>query len=231
MFNTTLTEQYGVIPFDDTLVLYNPHDPLSILSVYLSLSPILLLTFYLSWLIITRELESIIVAGGQLINEFINKVLKRIIKEPRPYVALMGPGYGMPSAHSQFMGFFTSYWSLKLWIAWYNPRIKTRHKLTYTLYFMLYSFAVCGSRVYLRYHSVEQVTLGFLIGIFNGCGYFLVVGILRHLGLMNHIVHWQLATNWYIIDSWHTSPATTLHDQYSRDKSTSRGLKFPIPRR
>lgn len=50
----------------------------------------------------------------QLLNEVLNQVLKRTIRQKRPAGALLG-GTGMPSAHSQFMGFFTLYTLLYTW--------------------------------------------------------------------------------------------------------------------
>lgn len=195
---------YNVIPFDDTLILYNPSDPISIICVYLSLSPILLLTFYLSWLIITREMESIIVAGGQLINEFINKILKRLIKQPRPHISLMGPGYGMPSAHSQFVGFFLSYWSLKLWLQWGHVESKIR----YNLYLLCFTLAVCLSRVYLLYHTFDQIIIGYVIGIIDGIIYFGAVGIVRQLGIINWILTWPLCRGLMITDTFNNDGIT-----------------------
>ncbi|SMN22474.1 similar to Saccharomyces cerevisiae YGR036C CAX4 Dolichyl pyrophosphate (Dol-P-P) phosphatase with a luminally oriented active site in the ER [Maudiozyma saulgeensis] len=201
MFNLTDTIiNYDVIPFDDTLIMYNPNDPISVISVFLSLSPILLLTFYLSWLIITRELESIIVAGGQLLNEFSNKLLKRIIRQPRPHEALMGPGFGMPSAHSQFVGFFFSYWTLKMWLQWGKQPPSNLFISTSCL--LIFTLMVCGSRIYLLYHTIEQVTLGYVIGIFNGIAYFIAVGIVRQLGIMDWILTWPLAKAVYLTDSF-----------------------------
>lgn len=206
---TTVQSSYNVIPFDDTLILYNPRDPVSILCVYLSLSPILLLAFYLSWLIITRELESVIVAGGQLINEFLNKILKRVIKQPRPHVSLMGPGYGMPSAHSQFVGFFLSYWSLKLWLQWGY----VQNKIRYNIYLLCFTIAVCLSRVYLLYHTYDQIIIGYVIGILNGIIYFGAVGVVRQLGIIDWVLTWPLCRGLFITDCFNNK-GTTLHSKW-----------------
>ena len=207
---TTIYDNYNVIPFDDTLILYNPNDFLSIICVYLSLSPILLLTFYLSWLIITRELESIIVAGGQLINEFINKILKRLIKQPRPHISLMGPGYGMPSAHSQFVGFLLSYWSLKLWLQWGT----VPNKFKYNLYLFIFTITVCLSRVYLLYHTFDQIIIGYVIGILNGIIYFGAVGLVRQIGLVDWLLKWPLCRTLLITDSFNNNKGTTLYNKW-----------------
>ncbi|RXK42553.1 hypothetical protein M231_00107 [Tremella mesenterica] len=50
---------------------------------------------------------------GQIGNEFLNLVLKRIWRSERPYKGLgeVGHGYGMPSSHSQAAG-FTFAWAI-----------------------------------------------------------------------------------------------------------------------
>ncbi|CAI4494140.1 CIC_collapsed_G0020790.mRNA.1.CDS.1 [Saccharomyces cerevisiae] len=124
----------NVIPFDDTYILYDSHDFLSFLSAYFSLMPILVLAFYLSWFIITRELEACIVAFGQLMNEIFNNVIKNIIKQPRPVSFgasfqndTIRSGYGMPSAHSQFMGFCFTYNSLKIYFLEESKLLRKMH--------------------------------------------------------------------------------------------------------
>lgn len=62
--------------------------------------------------LITREIEPVIIVGGHLVNEVINKIVKFLVKSPRPKFhadfgsnSKYGLTYGFPSAHSQFMGF------------------------------------------------------------------------------------------------------------------------------
>lgn len=167
----------NVIPFDDTYILYDSHDFLSFLSAYFSLMPILVLAFYLSWFIITRELEACIVAFGQLMNEIFNNVIKNIIKQPRPVSFgasfqndTIRSGYGMPSAHSQFMGFCFTYNSLKIYTSWKN--LNFLEKCIFSGALALLSFCVCFSRVYLHYHNLDQVIVGFSVGALTGSLYF-----------------------------------------------------------
>lgn len=47
---------------------------------------------------------------GIILNEFSNMVLKQIFCEARPvFRNFLNSEYGMPSSHSQFMWFFTTY--------------------------------------------------------------------------------------------------------------------------
>ena len=206
---------HTLVPFDETYILYNPRDPISVVSAYLSLSPILILMFYLSWFLVTRELESLIIAGGQLANEVANKILKRVFRQSRPLILdgfELGPGYGMPSAHSQFVGFLTTYVGLRLWLRWENPRVTMRYKVLYTGIVAGFSLAVCCSRVYLGYHSWEQVIVGASLGLFNGAAFFGVVGLLRELGILEWILTWPVLEWFYVKDSCNRCPVTLYQE-------------------
>ena len=88
----------------------NPADPLSTLAALLSLLPQALLITYLTLLLSTREAEILLMFLGQLACEALNFLLKRLIKEDRPFsshpTAPLGKGYGMPSSHAQFAVFW-----------------------------------------------------------------------------------------------------------------------------
>lgn len=107
-----------------THVHYNPRDPLSYLSAWLALLPQGLCIVYTTLLISTREIEIAFAFAGQLCCEALNWMLKRLIKEQRPEkVRVLGKGYGMPSSHSQFVGFWSVYVALWLWIR-FSPKRK-----------------------------------------------------------------------------------------------------------
>ncbi|CAI4062221.1 hypothetical protein SKDZ_07G2890 [Saccharomyces kudriavzevii ZP591] len=203
----------NVIPFDDTYILYDSHDFLSFLSAYFSLMPILVLAFYLSWFIITRELEACIVAFGQVMNEIFNNVIKNIIKQPRPVSFgasfqndTIRSGYGMPSAHSQFMGFCFAYNSLKIYTLWRN--LNFFEKCIFSSGLALLSFCVCFSRVYLHYHNLDQVIMGFSVGALAGSVYFFILGVIRELGLINWFLKLRIAKLFYMTDSYNLAPMT-----------------------
>ncbi|KAL2179116.1 PAP2 superfamily-domain-containing protein [Thermothelomyces heterothallicus CBS 202.75] len=89
-----------------THVYYNPTDPLSTASAFLSLLPQALCVVYATLLWSTREAEVLLMFLGQLACEAINFALKRLIKEERPRRLGVGKGYGMPSSHAQFAAFW-----------------------------------------------------------------------------------------------------------------------------
>lgn len=215
MSSTSLN--YNPIPFDDTYVLYDPNDVVSFISVYFSLLPIGVLIFYLSWFIITREIEPVIIAGGQVVNDVVNNIVKNIIKEDRPLMIEgfqqngLRSGYGMPSAHSQFMGFFATYFMLRVWLGWKG--LTTSRKILSTI--ALYGTAGCVvfSRVYLYYHSLGQVLVGVSLGCFIGASYFVVIGIARAIGFIDFILSWSIVRRLWIKDSVYHAPLS-LRDEY-----------------
>ena len=67
-----------------THVYYNPADPLSLISAYLALLPQALMVIYVTLIYARREIEIVLMFGGQLFCELTNWTLKRLIKEERP---------------------------------------------------------------------------------------------------------------------------------------------------
>ncbi|KAL3232512.1 Dolichyldiphosphatase [Nakaseomyces bracarensis] len=231
-----VTTNANIIPFDDTYILYDPEDFLSFLSAYFSLLPILILTFYLSWFIITRELEACIIALGQLSNEIMNNIVKNIVKQDRPYWVgdsfqenSIRSGYGMPSAHSQFMGFTLAYFTLSLIVVPLNTnRIRSKFEsIALVAVLSLLSASVTFSRVYLHYHSVEQVLVGFTLGMFNGSAYLLAVRIVRNLGIWDWMINLPIARILYMKDTFNLFPVTLKQEytSYWNKKNDGKVLK------
>jgi len=161
-----------------THVHYDPNDPLSLLCAYLSLVPQGLIIVYVTLVWAHRELEIVLMLGGQLFCEGINWILKRLIKETRPSRHATGKGYGMPSSHAQFIYFFASY--LSLWMLYrvrYLPRVQ-RHLISGTV--QILAFLVALSRVYLHYHTPRQVIVGVFAGSIIGIFWFLATEVLKN---------------------------------------------------
>lgn len=208
----------NLIPFDDTYILYDSRDPLSFLSAYFSLFPIAVLVFQLSWFITTRELEACIIAAGQVSNELFNNVLKTLLKQPRPMSFgesfqndTLRSNYGMPSAHSQFMGFFCMYTGLRYCLRWKG--LTTAKRLLGVVLVSFMASCVCFSRVYLQYHTLGQVLVGYTVGLATGATYFLIVGLLRELKVIDWVLTWKIAQLLYIKDSCNLAPVT-LKEEY-----------------
>lgn len=186
------------IAFDYTLVLYKKDDIISEFLALWSLYPIGVLIFYFSWFITTREIEPCIIAGGQVINDIINNILKKLIKFNRPNT-IHGDGYGMPSAHSQFTGFLTIYFIMRL--IYQLPNIKKLNKTLIYIYLILTSILIMFSRYYLNYHHLEQIIIGFLLGSFLGFGYFIFISILRDIGIIRWLLSWKIFEFFYMKDT------------------------------
>ncbi|KAI0630575.1 PAP2-domain-containing protein [Trametes polyzona] len=161
---------------DLTYVLYNDSSVLSHVLALLTLTPILLNPAYAALAVWTRELLFFEMWAGQMLCECFNYVLKHIIQEERPNQDL-GDGYGFPSSHSQWMGYFASFlilhFSLRHRFVSTGYRILdlARDVFLYT-FILAWSASVAFSRYYLSYHSPPQVLWGFAIGVAFGTIYY-----------------------------------------------------------
>ncbi|PVU95194.1 hypothetical protein BB561_001977 [Smittium simulii] len=111
-------------------------------------------------LLFTRRLYFAAFLGGQVINELINNVLKKMFKQPRP--SGKGMGYGMPSAHAQFFTFLFFY--LISNIKTKSNFIEQSKRVVAPVLFSLLVL-VCWSRVYHGYHTLIQVLVGVSFGV------------------------------------------------------------------
>jgi dolichyldiphosphatase len=111
-------ERFGDMNCDTLLIFISytdhPDDPLSIPLALITLAPPFLLVSYVTLILVRRELTMLSGLIGQLGCEGLNLALKRIFKQGRP-TDFLGTGYGMPSSHSQFMGYFMTFWCIHLY--------------------------------------------------------------------------------------------------------------------
>lgn len=197
---------YNPIPFDHTYILYEPSDIISNICVHLSLLPVYIMVFYTSWFLVTREIEPVLVVGGHLIGEVLNKIIKHLIKQPRPdFHKDFGAGsygltYGMPSAHSQFIGFFATYF---LCIVLFKVPMPRWQKSAFAAVFPVVGLAVAFSRVYLLYHTVQQVLVGLMVGVVWALVYFPVLSLARDVGLVDWVLLRPFVTPFYVKDSYY----------------------------
>lgn len=124
---------------------------------------------------------------GQMGCEALNFLLKRLIKEERPR-RIRSKGYGMPSSHAQFLAFFSVYLTLFL-LRRHSPHPSDTHTpTTYTqrvilsVWGFIFAASVCVSRIYLSYHTVNQVLVGCCVGIITAIAWFTLTTILRRWG-------------------------------------------------
>ncbi|OCF33241.1 dolichyldiphosphatase [Kwoniella heveanensis CBS 569] len=183
--------------FSLTHILYDPTHPLSIPLTLLSLSPIFLFVSYFTLLIFNRNITIFFLAAGQLANEVLSWILKRLLKGDRPYIGYgeVGTGYGMPSSHSQAAGFLLA-WGMGYTItlakrtrpptgagagARAEPGangllgiVRSVRNGIYLFGLLVWSLGVSYSRYHLHYHSPIQIIAGYLAGLSFGATYFFI---------------------------------------------------------
>ncbi|KZT56813.1 PAP2-domain-containing protein [Calocera cornea HHB12733] len=196
-----------------THVLYDPNDPVGRLLALLTLSPMILVSMYTIVVLLRRELLISTMFAGQLGCEGVNWILKRMFKRERP-MDYVGTGYGFPSSHSQFMGYFVAFLVLHLWFRetpmgrLQDPLSKTRKIILY-VGVPIWSAAVCYSRYHLTYHTVFQVTAGAGIGVAIGAIWYILVEYLPVFYPSSFFGTWRtwflqsdVASRFRIRDSW-----------------------------
>ncbi|TFK20067.1 hypothetical protein FA15DRAFT_600357 [Coprinopsis marcescibilis] len=202
---------------DLTHVMYDDGSMFSMALALITLSPILLMASYASLAVQTREYLILVMWVGQLFGEGFNLVLKNIVKQARPNHDL-GDGYGFPSSHSQYMGYFATFLICHLYF---------RHRFSTTGYktvdqlwrvavysaLLAWTGLVAYSRYYLGYHNANQVFWGLGIGSALGLT---VYALCQHIpglypnSLLGQIKLWVLSNplcTWlHIRDGWDIWP-------------------------
>ncbi|KAF9920995.1 hypothetical protein FBU30_009032 [Linnemannia zychae] len=187
-----------------THVQFAQNDILSKLFAYVTLSPLAILCGYAAVIITSRDLKPAVMLAGQLANELLNLILKRLVKQARP-TEYLGDGYGMPSSHSQFMAYFATYTVILM----YRRSIASEPLIPHTVSaaVVFWSALVVYSRVHLYYHTWQQVVAGTICGFVFAIVYYYVVNIvIRPKGLFDWIVDHPLARQLHIRDT------DSLHD-------------------
>ncbi|KAF8943756.1 hypothetical protein BGZ47_005080 [Haplosporangium gracile] len=150
---------------------------------HLTLSPLAITCSYVAVMLTTRDLTVILMLAGQLLNECVNFVLKRLVKQARP-TEYLGDGYGMPSSHSQFMAYFATYMIILMYRNGASSRAVSPHVVTALV--LIWSILVVYSRVHLYYHTWQQVVAGTICGCLFAAGYYFFVSrFLRSRGMQN----------------------------------------------
>merc|ERR1711988_1384268 len=160
--------QYAV---KETLVEYDSEDQFAKLLAYISLAPILIGVAHLAITYAFRDLNSAIFLAGQGFSLLVNKILKETIQQDRPDIIKFAiktrKTYGMPSDHVQYMSFFAIYFMLftvKLRRCRDEIFIDSAIKFLEVFAALLLTVLVGISRVYLGYHTVNQVFVGGTVG-------------------------------------------------------------------
>ena len=112
----------------------------------------------------------------------------------------------MPSSHSQFVGFFALSVTLFLLVR-HVPDPSRNHspasfdqRVKFSVVVVLGAAAVAISRVYLTYHTPEQVLVGFFGGMVFAVVWFLFSSYLRNNGWIDQAVDTKIARSLRIRD-------------------------------
>ncbi|OAE30815.1 hypothetical protein AXG93_857s1180 [Marchantia polymorpha subsp. ruderalis] len=160
-----------------THVRYERGDKLGHLLAWASLLPVIIgLGGFLSHFIFRREMQAMAFGLGLILSEFINEMIKKVVKEARPITCElleMCDSHGWPSSHSQYMCFFSIYLTLLVLRRFHFTDSFSRN-FTAILPWP-FALATIYSRVYLGYHSVAQVIAGSAVGLTLGSAWFVIV--------------------------------------------------------
>lgn len=150
--------------FEFTYAEYSANEPVWGLSMILvsfipHIIPLVVLTRYLT----LKCNHHLFFFVGLVASHEFAKILKKIIKQPRPAGAQLS-SYGMPSDHSQFVA-FTAVYLLQVLLR----QGTKKSAMVFSALFMSFTcVAVFYSRLYLRAHTREQVMVGAVLGLITG---------------------------------------------------------------
>jgi dolichyldiphosphatase len=207
-------------PFVYTFVEYEAGDALGFLLALSALAPIFVLSALLTLLASRRDLHTLALLCGQLLNEALNHVLKYAARVPRPaateHAAFNAQSpYAWPSDHAQFMAFFAAY--VLLWAPRHWGVGPVWRALACGLC-ALAALAVGAGRVYLGYHTWLQVGSGWAVGAAAAAAHFaLVERVLRPR--FARVAAWQVARWAWVRDLTATRNALKVeYEAVSRSK-------------
>ncbi|XP_064985794.1 lipid phosphate phosphatase gamma-like [Musa acuminata AAA Group] len=133
---------------------------------------------FISHFIFWRELQGLCFALGLIISQVINELIKSSIHQSRPSsmcaILEVCDSHGWPSSHSQFIFFFSTYFSLLCLINGVGVSSPSSRRIIALLPWPS-AFLTLNSRVYLGYHTVPQVLAGSTLGLLLGAGWYWIV--------------------------------------------------------
>ncbi|XP_031640068.1 dolichyldiphosphatase 1-like [Contarinia nasturtii] len=197
--NNLIYNSFDWKPITFTHVEYPKGDLFGQLLAWISLAPMGIGAGFVTLILFRRDLHTIAFFIGTLVNEVSNIILKHWIREPRPINRVhIGTEFGMPSSHSQFIWFFSTYVTLFIFIRLHHINNNTllplerAGRLLVLVSCWCLTALVCLSRTYLQYHTWNQVIVGSLIGIITGLLWFTLTHLIL-TPLFPTIVSWKLS--------------------------------------
>jgi len=150
-----------------THVEYPEGDKLGKIFAIYSLAPLVIAIVLFTLFVSRRDLHTATLGVGVILNHILNQVLKRMYREPRPVIrAVVLEEHGWPSNHCQYMWFVCMYSLLfikyRLHHRW--GWVEVGWKFIAVVLCIGGALVMAYSRVYLQYHTVNQVVAGSWIG-------------------------------------------------------------------
>jgi len=140
-----------------------------VLMVICSVIPYFFMLFFLIASLRSKTPSGVFLLLALMFQNFVSEGIKMVFQQSRPENSCSS-SYGMPSSHSSF-GVCYFIWSLLE----AGAAKKVGKKSMLLLLKLAFAFMVIYSRVHLRYHTPQQVTMGGLLGLFTGCSVFYFV--------------------------------------------------------
>ena len=202
-----------------THVEYQEGDNLGKLFAIFSLLPLVIVIVFVTAFLLRRDLHTFTYGVGVIINYIANITLKKYLAEPRPKVrSVQFEEFGMPSSHSQFMWFCSTYMLLFSLLRLHNTNLWKVVGASTTMSY---------SRVYLQYHTVSQVVWGGVVGGLGAILWFLLTQLV-FTPLYPWVERWKISEYFMIRDT--TSIPNILWFEYvtirgevnTRKKATAR---------
>jgi dolichyldiphosphatase len=130
----------------------------------------------------------------------------------------LGDGYGMPSSHSQFIWYFAVYGSLYMYRYIYLDH--TVWKVLTSIAMFSLAILVAVSRIYLGYHTLNQVLIGSMVGTGYGALWYGVTRWVHSVGAIQWLVNTSIAKKLYLRDmSAVRNVARWEYEQYMKIKT------------
>ncbi|KAF9096818.1 Dolichyldiphosphatase 1 [Mortierella sp. AM989] len=199
ILNSKIPPHHTLTSLSLTHVQFSQNDVFSELLAYVTLTPLGILCGYAGVILTGRDLKPLVMLAGQLANELLNQILKRLVKQARP-TEYLGDGYGMPSSHSQFMAYFSTYMVILMFRRGIEPGAIIPQLVCAAV--VIWSGLVVYSRVHLFYHTWQQVAAGTICGCAFALIYYQIVNrIVRPMGILEWIVDHPWAKLLHIKDT------------------------------
>lgn len=168
-----------------TCVHYQPGDTLGKLLAHVALAPVLLLVYQFAKVYTRREVHEVVLLLGLVLEEGLARGLKELLQHPRPAtcaVLHLCHSHGMPSSHTSMM--FCIAMAGSCCAARLFSKQGTLGQLmsaAEVLALWVGAAGVAVSRVYLGYHSIDQVAAGAVLGAVCGVAWVAIMHALQPL--------------------------------------------------